>query len=119
VPSGRHASEHEALPVSEFSVQRLTRLMADLNERVSMLADSVTYLESKLIRAHVITDSLIGAGQTLTLSDSPGRPLVAEPVRIIETLTPRLPAGRTGIRGWLKRTGKPSIRSQYHLMTRR
>ena len=86
--SARHATEHEALPVSEFSVQRLMSLMADLNQRVSMLADSVTYLETKLIRAHVITDSLIGAGQTLTSSDSPGRPLVAEPVRIIDTLPP-------------------------------
>jgi hypothetical protein len=60
----------------------------DLNERVEMLTDSITYLESKLIRARVITDSIIADGQKIASSSSREQTVIAEPEQFIENLSP-------------------------------
>lgn len=49
------------LPDLVTQTEVLTERIAGLTERLDMMEDSITYLESKLIRAHVIADSLITA----------------------------------------------------------
>ena len=77
------------------AIEKLDEQITGLSERVQMLTDSVTYLETKLIRAHVITDSMITAEQKLASSITPGQPVIAEAARDVEKLPPPA-AGQKG-----------------------
>ncbi|MEN8206680.1 MAG: SPOR domain-containing protein [Pseudomonadota bacterium] len=53
------------LPVHASEIDKLREGIDYLNKRLKMLTDSATYLEGKLIRAHVITDSIINTENIL------------------------------------------------------
>ncbi|MGD2138320.1 MAG: SPOR domain-containing protein [Gammaproteobacteria bacterium] len=76
----------------------LTDTLRDLNETARMLMDSITYLESKLIRAHVLSDSLIEAGETLTtarLEQGTPPPGTTRPAEVARIGSPPPPATGT------------------------
>jgi hypothetical protein len=75
-------------------IEKLEEQLTGLNDRLKMLTDSITYLESKLIRAHVIVDSIISAEQKHASSISPEQPISAEAVQVVEKLPPSA-AGQT------------------------
>ena len=60
------------------------------------LTDSITYLESKLTSAEVITDSVIAAEQALSPSTSTKSPVVSEATEDLELLPPSFAADDTG-----------------------
>ena len=77
------------------AIEKLEAKLNGLNDRVEMLTDSITYLESKLIRAHVITDSIINAEQKLNSSLSGQQPVIAKKAaQAVERLPPSA-AGQT------------------------
>jgi hypothetical protein len=53
----------ESHPSGDQAIDSLEARIASLNEQMETLTNSVTYLESKLIRAHVLTDSILTAEQ--------------------------------------------------------
>ena len=55
--------------VGRQDIEQLEELLTALNDRVQMLADSIDYLESKLVRAHVLTDSIITAERHASSTD--------------------------------------------------
>jgi hypothetical protein len=59
LPQTAQQSDTGGRPASD----QLEDQLAGLVDRVNMLADSINYLESKLIRAHELTDSIITAEQ--------------------------------------------------------
>jgi hypothetical protein len=61
----RQAGGSAGLSVLAAETERLTEKIAGLNAHLNMLSDSATYLESKLIRAHVITDNIIQSEKIL------------------------------------------------------
>ena len=65
-------------PAGNRTIEQINEQITGLNERVEMLTNSITYLESKLIRAHVLTDSIINAEQKLASSISPGQAVIAK-----------------------------------------
>lgn len=76
------------LSVLAAETERLTEKIADLNAHLNMLTDSATYLESKLIRAHVITDDIIEAENILAALAQRKQTLASETTNAIEMLPP-------------------------------
>jgi SPOR domain len=66
------------------AIEQLEDRLTGLVDRVEMLSDSITYLESKLIRAHVLTDSIITADQKLAAPRSPEHPVSARTAQVME-----------------------------------
>jgi cell division protein FtsN len=58
-------------------ISALTDTLRDLNETARMLMDSITYLETKLVRAHVLSDNLIEDSQALITAR--GEPRTVQP----------------------------------------
>ena len=75
------------------AIEQLEDRLTGLVDRVEMLTDSITYLESKLIRAHVLTDSIITAEQQAP-SLASKQPATSESVRDVDELPPSA-AGQT------------------------
>jgi cell division septation protein DedD len=71
--------------VSEQAVGQLENQLTGLVDRVNMLTDSLNYLESKLIRAHVLTDSIITAERHAS-STPPKQPAADQTARRVEEL---------------------------------
>jgi|GEM_PF-6664354 len=74
-------------------ITALKDTLRDLNETARMLMDSITFLETKLIRAHVLSDGLIADGEALTaarLEQGSPQPGANPPgnVALIESLPP-------------------------------
>jgi hypothetical protein len=87
-------------------IEKLEEQLTGLNDRMKMLTDSITYLESKLLRAHVIVDSIITAEQKHTSSISREQPTPAESVQVVEKLPPSA-AGQTAAEEDLAETPRP------------
>jgi cell division septation protein DedD len=85
-----HASATESLATEKLET-RITALI----ERLEILTGSITDLESRLMRAHAITDSIAGAEQKLASSTTPELPANAEAAQVFDTLPPPA-AGHTG-----------------------
>jgi hypothetical protein len=85
-------SQQNDTAVNQAIKQREDRLTG-LVDRVEMLTDSITYLESKLIRAHVLTDSIITAEQQAHSLVSK-QPATSESVRDVDEPPPSA-AGQT------------------------
>ncbi|MGD8619543.1 MAG: SPOR domain-containing protein [Gammaproteobacteria bacterium] len=79
--------------VDNQAIEQLEDHLTGLTDRVEMLTDSITYLESKLIRAHVLTDSIITAEQQAHSLVSK-QPATSESVRDVDELPPSA-AGQT------------------------
>jgi len=75
------------------AVEQLGDQLSGLVDRVNMLTDSINYLESKLIRAHVLTDSIISAEQRAS-SAAPKQFAANESARRVDELPPTA-AGQT------------------------
>ena len=58
--AGKTVSPAIASTDQGYEIDELKDTLRDLNETARMLMDSITYLESKLIRAHVLSDALNG-----------------------------------------------------------
>jgi hypothetical protein len=69
------------------AIDELDNRLASLVKRAEMLTDSITYLESKLVRAHVLADSIITAGQRVS-SLPPQQPATAESAPFVDRLPP-------------------------------
>lgn len=63
--SGRDSGLIIASTGQADDIKALHDMLAGLRTTAERLKDSVTYLEAKLIRAHVLTDSLVENGETL------------------------------------------------------
>jgi hypothetical protein len=59
----RNPAQYESHQSGKQAIDSLEARMTSLNEQMDALTNSVTYLESKLIRAHVLTDSILTAEQ--------------------------------------------------------
>jgi hypothetical protein len=83
------------------AIEQLEDRLAGLVDRTEMLTDSITYLESKLIRAHVLTDSIITAEQR---SSSPAskQPVNSVSMSAVDELPPSAAGerGRQAPAGW-------------------
>jgi hypothetical protein len=89
-----------------LGIEKLEQQLTALNERMKMLTDSITYLESKLIRAHVIVDSIITAERKHASSISPEQPATSTAVQVVETLPPSA-AGQTAGEEGVAETPRP------------
>jgi hypothetical protein len=77
------------------TIDRLQEQLTALNDRLEMLTDSIAYLESKLIRAHVLTDSIITAEQKHGASISAGQQVNTNAARFEENPPPAAAPGQT------------------------
>jgi hypothetical protein len=96
IDRSRQASEQtqqQADAPARQAVEQLEDQLAGLVDRVNMLTDSINYLESKLIRAHVLTDSIISAEQRAS-SAAPKQFAANESARRVDELPPTA-AGQT------------------------
>jgi len=75
------------------TIEELEDRLTGLVDRVEMLTDSITYMESKLIRAHVLADSIITAEQRASPL-SPKQPANSRSMRAVDALPPSA-AGQT------------------------
>lgn len=76
------------LSVLAAETERLTEKIAGLNAHLKMLTDSANYLESKLIRAHVITDNIIQSEKILAALAPREQTSASETINTIEMLPP-------------------------------
>jgi hypothetical protein len=84
----RQAGGSAGLSVLAAETERLTEKIAGLNAHLNMLSDSATYLESKLIRAHVIADDIIQTESTLAALVPRKQTLASETINTLEMLPP-------------------------------
>jgi hypothetical protein len=74
--------------VDDQAIEQREDRLTGLVDRVEMLTDSITHLESKLIRAHVLTDSIITADKKLAASRPPEHPVNARAAQVMENPPP-------------------------------
>jgi hypothetical protein len=86
----------QAVGADSRAIDTLKAQVSVLNERVAMLTDSIYYLESKLTRAHVLTDSNITAEKRLDASSARERAAMGEPEQVIEELPPPAAGQKAG-----------------------
>ncbi|HUT39767.1 MAG TPA: SPOR domain-containing protein [Gammaproteobacteria bacterium] len=70
------------------ATKQLETRVVGLTERVDMLADSIARLESRLMQAQGITDSIVGAEQNIASATTPEVPAIGEAVQVLEALPP-------------------------------
>ena len=70
------------------ATKQLETRVAGLTQRVDMLADSIARLESRLMQAQGITDSIVGAEQNIASATTPEVPAIGEAVQVLEALPP-------------------------------
>lgn len=80
-----------ASPTRNDEINALRDTLRDLNETARMLMDSITYLETKLIRAHVLSDDLIKDEETLAIARA--EPHMVQPASQPGTVSPAAPNG--------------------------
>jgi hypothetical protein len=87
-PGPGEAQTGQTDAASRRAIESLIKQVAGLNERVAMLTDSINDLQSKLTRAHVLTDPSVTAEGGLPSSITREQTAMAEPERVIATLPP-------------------------------
>lgn len=70
------------------AIDQVTDQLTGLNERVEMLTESITHLESKLVRAHVLADSIINTEQRQVSSIPAEQSVIDKTVEVGENLPP-------------------------------
>lgn len=91
--------------VATQPVESLEDRLTGLVDRMELLTDSITYLESKLIRAHVLTDSILAAEQHAA-SLASRQPVTSGTVRIVDKL-PSTAAGLPSRQAPAERSATP------------
>ncbi len=95
IETGQTTEDAERQPYSaEEDLPGKYSAQAEMN--ADRLTDSITYLESKLTSAEVITDSVIAAEQAPASSTSIKQPVVSEAAEDLEPLPPPVVADDTG-----------------------
>ena len=99
---GVSSSDHDAIQLSSIytlesqqasaavstAVESMDMKIAALAERVDLLTESITHLETKLISAHATTDTIITAKAIQSSSTSTTQQTIAKAEHILETLPP-------------------------------
>lgn len=76
-------------------INALREMLVDLNKTTALLKDSITYLEAKLIRAHVLSDTLIENGEMLASSQPSQRTGLSAKEASPKPLVPQITVART------------------------